>query len=315
MTTDAPLHVVTGAFGYTGRYVAKNLLSRGLRVRTLTNSLHRDNPFGDAIEIHPIDFDDPERLVDSLRGASVLHNTYWVRYDYRSGKRDFGYELAVDNTRTLFDCARRAGVGRVVHVSVANAGADSEWGYFRGKARLESDLRDSGLSYSIVRPTVIFGGPENVLINNIAWLLRRLPVFGLFGRGDYRLTPVHVDDVARICVDAAVGDPNVAVDVVGPETFTYRQMIHEMTRAMGLHRLIVPLPDFVALAAGRALGAVMKDIVITAHEISGLRNELMYTGTKPLGTTKFTDWLQAEAPTLGRRYTNDLMRRRCTELF
>ena len=310
MATEAPLHVVTGAFGYTGRYIARNLLRRGLRVRTLTNSLHRENPLGDAIEVRPIDFDDPERLVESLRGASALHNTYWVRYDYGGGTRDFGYELAVANTRTLFGCARRAGVGRVVHVSVANASAESEWGYFQGKARLEADLRNSGLSYSIVRPTVIFGGPENVLINNIAWLLRRLPVFGLFGRGDYRLTPVHVDDVAQICVDAAVDDSNVTLDAVGPETFTYRQMIHEMTRAMGLRRLVVPLPDFVTLAAGRALGAVMKDIVITGHEISGLRDELMYTGTEPLGTTSFVDWLQTEAPTLGQRYINDLTRRR-----
>ncbi|MDH3306884.1 MAG: NAD(P)H-binding protein [Acidimicrobiia bacterium] len=310
MATESPLHVVTGAFGYTGRYIARNLLSRGLRVRTLTNSIHRANPFGNAVEVHPIDFDDHERLVESLRGASALYNTYWVRYDYRSGTRDFGYDLAVSNTRTLFDCARSAGVGRVVHVSVANASADSAWGYFQGKARLEADLRGSGLPYSIVRPTVIFGGPENVLINNIAWLLRRLPVFGLFGRGDYRLTPVHVDDVAQICVDAALGDQNVTLDAVGPETFTYRQMIHEMTRAMGLRRLIVSLPESVTLLAGRAIGAVLKDIVITGHEISGLRDELMYTGTEPLGTKSFTDWLQTEAPTLGRRYTNDLTRRR-----
>lgn len=304
------LHVVTGAFGYTGRYIAKNLLRRGLRVRTLTNSLHRENPFGDAVEVHPIDFDDPERLVESLRDAAALYNTYWVRYDYRSGTRAFGYDRAVANTRTLFDCAIRAGVGRVVHVSVANASADSEWGYFQGKARLEEDLRESGLPFSIVRPTIVFGGPENVLINNIAWLLRRFPVFGSFGRGNYRLTPVHVDDVAQICADAAFGDPGMTVDAVGPETFTYRRMIREMARAMGLRRLIVPLPDFVTLAAGRALGAILGDIVITGHEISGLRDELMYTGTEPLGTTSFSDWLRIEAPTLGRRYTNDLTRRR-----
>ena len=310
MASEMPLHVVTGAFGYTGRYIAKNLLSRGLRVRTLTNSLHRENPFGDAVEVRPIDFDDPQRLVESLRGASALYNTYWVRYDYRGGRRDFGYERAIANTRMLFDCARRAGVGRVVHVSVANASADSEWGYFQGKARLETELRESGLSFAIVRPTVIFGGPENVLINNIAWLLRRFPVFGLFGRGDYRLTPVHVEDVAQICVGAAFGDPNVTLDAAGPETFTYRQMIHQMAQAMGLRRLIVALPDSVILLAGRALGVVLKDIVITGHEISGLRDELMYTGTEPLGATSFTDWLQTEAPTLGQQYTNDLTRRR-----
>jgi NADH dehydrogenase len=233
-----------------------------------------------------------------------------VRYDYRRGTRDFGYDLAVRNTRTLFECARHAGVGRVVHISVANASEDSDWGYFRGKALLEKDLQASGLSHAIVRPTVFFGGPENVLVNNIAWLLRHLPLFGSFGRGDYRLTPIHVEDVARICANAADGDTNVILNAVGPETFTYREMIHKMARAMGLRRLIVPLPDFASLLAGRGLGLILKDIVITRHEISGLREELMYTGTEPLGTTSFTDWLQSEAETLGQTYTNDLERRR-----
>ncbi len=308
--TDAGLHVVTGAFGYTGKYIARELLRRGMRVRTLTNSLHREDPFGGAVEVHPLGFADRDALVESLRGAAALHNTYWVRYDYPRGTRDFGYDLAVSNTRTLLECAGQAGVGRVVHVSIANASEDSDWGYFRGKALLEKDLQVSGLSYAIVRPTVIFGGPDSVLINNIAWLLRHFPVFGLFGRGDYRLTPIHVADVARICADAAGGDTNVTLNAVGPETFTYRQMIHEMARAMGLRRLIVPLPDFVSLLAGRALGLFLRDIVVTRREISGLRDELMYTGTEPLGTTSFTDWLQSEAETLGRTYTNDLKRRR-----
>lgn len=306
----AGLHVVTGAFGYTGRYIAGELLRHRGKVRTLTNSLHRNNPFGGAIEVHPIDFADQDRLVGSLRGASVLYNTYWVRYDYRRGEHDFGYELAVENTRILFDCARRAEVGRIVHVSVANASAYSDWDYFRGKALLEKDLQESELSHAIVRPTVVFGGPENVLINNIGWLLRHLPVFGVFGRGDYRLTPVHVEDVARICVDAAKDERNVLLNAVGPETFSYREMIHLMAEAMGLRRLIVPVPDFMAMLAGRILGFLLRDIVITGHEIAGIRNELMYTGTDPLGTISFTEWLHTEADTLGRTYTNDLERRR-----
>ncbi len=308
--TVAGLHVVTGAFGYTGKYIARELLSRGARVRTLTNSLHRGNPFGNAIEVHPLDFDDPIALVESLRGAHALHNTYWVRYDHKTRSVDFGYELAVRNNRLLFDCAREAGVRRIVHVSVANASEDSDWGYFRGKALLEKELHASGVSSSVVRPTVIFGGPENVLINNIAWLLRHLPIFGLFGRGDSRLTPIHVEDLARICADTADREVNETLDAVGPETFTYREMVQAMARAMKLRRLIVPLPDFIALAAGNVLGRFLKDIVITRHEISGLRGELMYTGTDALGATRFTDWLKTEADTLGRRYTNDLRRRR-----
>jgi NADH dehydrogenase len=307
---DAPLNVVTGAFGYTGRYIAAELIARGGRVRTLTNSLDRDNPFGDAIEVRPLHFEDPASLVESLRGAYAFHNTYWVRYDHKKGSADFGYAKAVENSRILFDCARIAGVRRIVHVSVANARAESDWGYFRGKALLEEELQTSGLSYAIVRPTVIYGRPENVLINNIAWLLRHLPVFGVFGRGEARLTPVHVEDLARICVDAADRDSDETVDAVGPDTFTYREMVEDMAGAMGLRRVILPIPDFVALGVAKVLGLFLRDIVITRHEISGLRDESMYTGTEPLGTTKFSDWLRSESDTLGRRYVNDLDRRR-----
>lgn len=308
--TEPQLHVVTGAFGYTGKYIVREVLGRGARVRTLTNSLHRDNPFGDEIEVHPLDFRDRSAIVDSLRGAYALHNTYWVRYDHKGQTAEFGYEEAVQNTRILFECAAQAGVRRVVHVSVANASMESEWGYFQGKAQLEEDLQETGLANSVVRPTVVFGGRENVLINNIAWLLRRFPVFGVFGNGDARVTPVHVEDLARICVGAADREGDEMLDAVGPETFTYREMVEEMATAMGLRRLIVSTPDAAILAVGKVLGWFLKDIVITGHEISGLRNETMYTGTEPLGSIKFTEWLAAESGSLGRRYVNDLIRRR-----
>jgi NADH dehydrogenase len=306
---ESPLHVVTGAFGYTGKYIAGDLLARGSRVRTLTNSLSRGDPFGGRVEVHPLDFKDRHSLVESLRGAEVLYNTYWVRYDHNSGAVDFGYSTAVENTRVLFDCAAAAGVRRVIHLSVANASDDSDWGYFGGKARLEHDLQASGLPHSIVRPTVIFGGPENVLINNIAWMLRRFPVFGVFGRGDARLTPVHVEDVARICVEAAEGVANETLNAVGPDTFTYKEMVRLMATAMGLRRAILPMPNIACLWVGKLMGVFLRDIVITRHEIAGLQDESMYTGTEPLGATHFHEWLKAEHRDLGRRYMNDLARR------
>jgi len=307
---ESRLHVVTGAFGYTGKYIATDLLARGARVRTLTNSLSRDDPFDGRVEVHTLDFEDRHSLIDSLRGAEALYNTYWVRYDHKSGAVDFGYSAAVDNTRVLFECAAAAGVRRVIHLSVANASDDSDWGYFRGKALLEHDLRESGLAHTIVRPTIIYGGPENVLINNIAWMLRRIPVFGVFGRGNARLTPVHVADVARLCVDAAERVANETLDAVGPDTFTYKEMVRLMATAMGLRRAILPMPGIVCLWVGRLMGLVLRDIVITRHEIAGLQDELMFTGTEALGATHFHEWLEAEHGDLGRHYVNDLARRR-----
>ncbi len=144
--------VVTGAFGYSGKYIAKRLLDQGQVVRTLTNSTRRANPFGDRIVASPYHFDDPSALAAALEGIDVLINTYWVRFDHRN----FTHSLAVENTLKLFSAARQAGVGRVVHVSITNPSEDSALPYFRGKARLERALRDSGLPYSILRPAVLF---------------------------------------------------------------------------------------------------------------------------------------------------------------
>src|SRR5690348_53071 len=186
---------VTGAFGYSGRYIARRLLEAGHSVITLTNSPHRANPFGEQVRAFPFHFDQPSRLRDSLQGIDVLINTYWVRFDYPG----FTHAQAVANTRILFQTAKAAGVRRVVHVSITNPDLHSDLPYFRGKAELELALRESGLSYCILRPTVLFG-KEDVLINNIAWFLRHLPAVGVFGAGEYKLQPIYVDDLAAAAV-------------------------------------------------------------------------------------------------------------------
>ncbi|MEW5984499.1 MAG: NAD(P)H-binding protein [Acidobacteriota bacterium] len=223
---SACLTVVTGAFGYSGKYIAGRLLAAGARVRTLTNSPQRRNPFGAAVEAHPYNFDRPDDMVRSLQGASVLINTYWVRFDHA----DFTHAAAVRNTLRLFDAAQRAGVRRIVHVSITNPSPHSALPYFRGKAELESALRESEVSYAILRPTVLFGR-EDILINNIAWMLRRFPVFGVFGDGRYKLQPIFVDDLAGLAVEEASSSENVVRDATGPETFTYRELVSLRTTA------------------------------------------------------------------------------------
>ncbi|MBI2073288.1 MAG: NAD(P)H-binding protein, partial [Gemmatimonadetes bacterium] len=179
------LHAVTGAFGYSGRYIAQRLLDAGHQVVTLTNTIPAVDPFAGRVRRRPLAFDRPVALAESLRGVRVLYNTYWVRFNHRR----FTYAQAVRNTLLLFEAARRAGVERIVHVSITNPSRTSPLEYFRGKAELETALQESGLSYAILRPTVLFGS-EDILINNIAWMLRRFPVFGIFGDGQYRMQPI-----------------------------------------------------------------------------------------------------------------------------
>lgn len=302
---EKELHVVTGAFGYSGQYIARRLLKEGRRVRTLTGSPKRRNPFGDAVEVHPFNFENPAKLTESLRGASVLYNTYWVRFNHAT----FRHAEAVENTLRLFDAAAKAGVGRVVHVSITNPSEDSPLEYFSGKARLERGLRESGLSHAILRPAVLFG-KEDILINNIAWMLRRFPVFGVFGDGRYKLQPIYVDDMARLAVEQGLGKENRVIDAIGPETFSYRGLVEAIGRIIGRPRPIVPIPPSVGFGVASVMGKFVGDVVLTRDEIEGLMSNLLYTKSRPSGETRLTEWTRRHRSDLGRRYASELARRR-----
>jgi NADH dehydrogenase len=299
------LHVVTGAFGYSGKYITTRLLAEGQRVRTLTDSLQRANPFGDQIEVHPFNFDCQVNLVKSLRGADVLYNTYWVRFNYSS----FKHESAVQNTLILFRAALQAGVKRIVHVSITNPSEDSPLEYFSGKARLEHALQELGCSYAILRPTVLFG-KEDILINNIAWALRHLPILGLFGDGSYRLQPIYVDDLAALAVEQGKHVENVIINAIGPETFTYRELATVIAEIIGVKRPILPIPPALAYFAGWILGKWMGDVMITWPEVKGLMADLLCSDSPAAGRTRLTDWARENKDMLGVKYASELARRK-----
>ena len=302
------MHVVTGAFGYTGRWIAHHLLEKGVQVRTLTNAVGRDDPFDGRVEVHPLDFDDHAALVESLRGAEVLYNTYWVRYNHR--RRNFEHGIAVENSKRLFKAAVEAGVERIVHFSVAHPHKAPDWTYFCGKVAVEKHLNDSEYCFAILRPTVLFGGHRNVLINNIAWMLRKFPIFGVFGMGNYPIQPVHVKDVARVAVEQGESRENVTIDVTGPETFRYKEYIGVMAKSMSLRRIILPMPPFIGWLFGKFLGLLLQDLVITRAEIKGLRRGLMASDEDPLGQLKFSEWIAEHGKDFGKRYQNDLKERK-----
>jgi len=296
---------VTGAYGYSGQYMARRLLEAGHEVLAVTNSVKRANPFGARVRAVPYDFDAPARLEASLAGVDVLINNYWVRFDHPPL---FTHAGAVANARTLFGAAKRAGVRRIVHISITNPDRGSDLPYFSGKAEMEDDLKSTGLSYAILRPTVLFG-KEDILINNIAWALRRLPVFGVYGDGRYRLQPIHVDDLAAAAVARIEGPSGEVVDAIGPETFRYRNMVEMIARAVDARARIVSLPPPLAYQAVRLLGFVVRDVITTPEEICGLMEERLYVQSPPLGTTRLSDWVRGSARTLGRHYTSEMARR------
>lgn len=299
------VHVITGAFGFSGRAIAERLLDNGHTVRTLTNSPDRPHPFGDRIRVFPMDFTEPSALDSALEGAEVVHNTYWVRFNHRR----FGHAAAVGNTLSLFEAARRCGVRRVVHTSITNPSIDSPLEYFSGKAELEHALAQTGLGYSVLRPAMLFG-PGGILVNNIAWALRRLPVFGVFGDGSYRLQPIHVDDFADLAVEHADLSDDVVVDAIGPETFTFRSLVETIGRAIGRPRRVVSVSPRLGFLVASLIGRAMNDVFLTREEIDGLMQNLLWTTSMPVGAVRLTDWASDNAHRLGRRYASELGRRR-----
>ena len=249
----------------------------------------------------PYSFEDRDRLVASLEGVRTLYNTYWVRFDH--GQES--YERAVDNTRALFAAARQAGVQRVVHVSIANAEGNSDLPYYRGKEVLERELVGSGMSYAILRPTVLFGD-QGILINNIAWLLRRLPVFAIVGRGEYRLQPVHVEDLARVAVEAGDSTEDLFADVAGPEVFEYEELVQLVREGVRSRALIVHVPEVIGLWLGRVLGLFVRDVLVTRDELRGLRRNLLVSREEPRGRIRLGDWLERNREAVGVRYLSEL---------
>lgn len=297
------LHIVTGAFGFTGKYLAQRLLDRGLRVRTLTGHPDRPSPFGDRVEARPFRFGDPAAMAEDLRGAAVLYNTYWIRFP----RRGQSFEQAVANSRALFQAARQAGVPRIVHISIANPNADSPYPYYSGKAQVEQALRESGLSHAILRPTALFGR-EDLLFNNIGWLLRRLPVFGIFGDGKYRIQPVFVEDVAALMAEAADRQEDLVLDAVGPETYVYNDLIALMRERLGSHARVIHVPPALSIAAAGALGRAVGDVIVTPDEVHGLMDNLLVSQYPPTCPTRFSKYLGQHAAEIGKEYQSETTR-------
>jgi NADH dehydrogenase len=304
MSKDTGLDLVTGAFSYSGSRIARLLLDSGRAVRTLTFHPDRRHPLRARVQAFSYRFEDPVALARNLEGVNTLYNTYWVRFDH--GRTTFANAIA--NSWTLFHAAQRAGVARIVHISIANPSIESTLPYYRGKALVERAVAEVDLPYSIVRPTWIFGGDRDVLTNNIAWILRHMPVFALPGSGRYLVQPIHIEDLARICERAAHADGDVIMDAAGPETMSFDQLVQTIRRAVGTSSPILHLPALVMAAVSRALGLAVRDVVLTSDEISGLTSGLLVSRETPLGQIAFTEWLAEHSRSIGRSYANELQR-------
>jgi NADH dehydrogenase len=293
---------VTGSFSYSGKYITRRLLAEDHEVITLTGHPNRPDPFGGKVKAYPLDFDEAG-MAASLQGVDTLYNTYWVRFD--QGKNT--QPRAVENTRRLVNAAKQAGVRRIVHISIANPSAESHLPYYWGKAANEKAVIESGMSYAILRPTVLFG-MEDVLINNIAWLLRRFPFFGQIGDGKYGIQPVYVDDLAALALEAGKRDENLIWDAVGPDIFSFDDLVRLIGKKIGHPKPIAHLPPQVALRASQFISLFVGDVVLTPEEVDGLTANLLVSAEPPRCKTRLGDWLAENRKTVGAVYASEVAR-------
>jgi uncharacterized protein YbjT (DUF2867 family) len=294
---------VTGAFSYSGQYIARAFLKRGWEVITFTRNPDRPHALGGKVKAYQLDFSKPQELQERLTGVDTFVNTYWVRYNYPGSS----FEQAVDNSRTLIDAVKAAGVRRFVHISVSKPDIKSKLPYFRGKQQVEDLITASGLSYSILRPTIIYA-EEEVLINNITWLVRHFPVFPIPGNGEYRMQPIYAEDLAELVVRGAEGKTNEILDAAGPEFYSFNELLKLLKKVTGSKTLLVHMPIPVALILAKLVSFVLGDIMLTKDELTAFMEERIMTGLPALGKSRFSEWAQQHSKTLGTRYVNELKR-------
>ena len=293
--------LITGASGFIGGAISHRLIGRD-EIRSLTSHPEK-NRFGERVQSFAYDFDAPMRMEEAFRGVDVFVNSYYVRFNY--GRATF--ELAVDRTRELIALARLAGVRKIVHVSVSNADERSDLPYYSNKGRIERLVRESGLDYTILQPAIVVG-PGDILVNNIAFFLRRLPVFTIFERGEYRVQPITVDAFADLAIEAidAIDGPHghATLPVAGPRDWIFLDLVRAVHAAVGSRARIVHAPAALALAGLKVAGLFLGDVVLTPDEVTGLTREYLYVERPLRRGADFAQWLAQPgvASTLGRRY-------------
>jgi NADH dehydrogenase len=237
---------VAGGTGFVGGGIAAELHRRGHRVVVLS---HRDEsargPLPDDVEIRTADVTDPATLEPALSGVDALVIALaFPNSPMESPRKGHTFE-AVDarGTEHLVAAATAAGVERLVYISGAGAAPDAQRHWFRAKWRAEQAVRASGLTFTIIRPTWVFG-PRDVSLNRFLGFARRLPFVPLTNTGGQRLAPVFIDDVARLAADALVepAAQDQVFELGGPETMTMRDIVRRALHVAGVRRPILPGP-------------------------------------------------------------------------
>lgn len=308
MTLSEEINLVTGAFSYSGKYIADELLKYDHKIKTLTGHPDEESINFDKIDIFPYNFENYSELVTSLTGVTTFINTYWIRFP----QKDITWDDVVSNSKILFDACKEAGVKKIIHLSVTNPSLNSPYPYFKGKAEVEDYLTSLDISYTIIRPALTFEDGD-ILLNNIAWLLRRSPLFGIFGDGKFMIQPISQLDLSKVVVSHIYDgkDTREIIDAIGPETHEFQDIIKMLNSATNSKTLILKFPGvlyWIPYLFSKIVGFFMKDTLLTRNEIGALKDNLLLTNSLPVADTSFKDWVSKNGDKLGSEYAHEINR-------
>ncbi len=245
--------LITGATGYIGRHLVSRLIEQGEHPRCLVRDVSRAQKLlGEQVELVQGATTQPETLPAAMRGVDTIVHAAFLTADRKQSPQNRYWETNVNGTANLIKAAQEAGVRRIIEISGLGTKPDKPGSYMQGRYLAEKSLIDSGLDWTIVRPSVLFGD-EAPFIKGLTDLIRSAPVAPLLGGGKVRFQPIYVEDVVSVIVNI-LADPartnGKIYTIGGPEYWTFAQIIDALARATGKHRLKVPAPmPFVGIGA------------------------------------------------------------------
>ncbi len=262
--------LVSGGTGFVGSAIVDELVRRGEKVAVLGRSASKiTEQFGSGVAAREGDVRQPSTLAAAMDGIGIVINA--VQFPGSPiEKRSKGYtfeEIDLKGTRHQVDAAKAAGVTRFVYVSGVGAAKDAEKHWFRYKWEAEDYLRNSGLEWSIVRPTWVFG-PRDVSLNRFLGFGKMLPFIPMFGDGKQDMQPVFIDDVGRVVADAALRPEaaNELFELGGPDVMSMNDVVKTALEVQGKKRPLLHQPAFVGKAIG-TLTSVLPSPPLSADAI------------------------------------------------
>jgi NADH dehydrogenase len=253
--------LVTGASGFVGSHLVPALLAAGHRVAALCRTPETGEAVvgrvraedRDRVEVRIGDVTRPDTLVPAMDGVDAVVHLAAIPRDFNGGA-DLRL-INTEGTRAVVAAMWKAGVRRLVHMSAMGVEDDPDLHYASSKAKAEALVRDSGLDWTILKPSLQFGEGDG-FFNIIAGLVRISPgIVPVPGDGSARFQPIHTGDVAAVAV-RVLADPTTVAEVFelgGPRYWTYREITREVLTALGKRRLVVPMPVvLIRLVAGTA---------------------------------------------------------------